>query len=84
MTKKDFYIAFFDYEKAFDYTNRAIIINKLMNNGCGYTFTNAIAKMYRTTTYIPMSNNKCTEPLLIYQCQTINVQNHYLYTNVKQ
>ena len=26
-----------------------------------------------------MSNNKCTEPLLIYQCQTINVQNHYLY-----
>ena len=57
MTKKDFYIAFFDYEKAFDYTNRAIVINKLMNNGCGHTFTNAIAKMYRTTT-IPMSNNK--------------------------
>ena len=62
-TKKDFYIAFFDYEKAFDYTNRAVIINKLMNNGCGHTFTNTIAKMYRTTIYIPMSNNKLLDEI---------------------
>ena len=55
---KEFFIAFLDYEKAFDYANRAIIINKLMINGCGSKFINAIAKMYRSTTYIPMSNNK--------------------------
>ena len=55
---KEFFIAFLDYEKAFDYANRAIIINKLMVNGCGSKFIKAIAKMYRSTTYIPMSNNK--------------------------
>ena len=31
-------IGFMDYEKAFDYTNRAEIIKDLMNNGAGKTF----------------------------------------------
>ena len=47
-----------DYEKAFDYANRSELISKLMNNGCGAQFTNAVAKMYASTSYIPYVNNK--------------------------
>ena len=47
-----------DYEKAFDYANRCELISKLMNNGCGAQFTNAVAKMYASTSYIPYVNNK--------------------------
>ena len=64
-TKKKLYIAFLDYEKAFDYANRANIINTLTNKGCGSIFTYAVAKMYRCTIYIPMSNNKLCEEIVI-------------------
>ena len=53
---KDLFIGFLDYEKAFDFANRAGIIRDLMNKQCGSKFTKAIAKMLTTTTYYPKSN----------------------------
>ena len=52
-----------DYEKAFDYANRALIILKLMEKGCGRVFTEAVAKMFRSTTYIPSYENKLCEEI---------------------
>ena len=54
--EKDLYIGFLDYEKAYDYANRAGIISDLMKNDCGSKFTKAVAKMFTTTTYYPKSN----------------------------
>ena len=51
-------ILFMDYEKAFDYANRAKIVSKLIEKGCGAQFTKAVAKMYDSTSYLPMINNK--------------------------
>ena len=60
--KKDLIVGYLDYEKAFDYANRANIVLKLMSKGCGQTFTSAVAKMFKSTTYIPTTNNKiCDE-----------------------
>ena len=53
---KDLYIGFLDYEKAFDFANRAGMISDLMKNECGSKFTKAISKMLATTTYHPKSN----------------------------
>ena len=52
-----------DYEKAFDYANRAYIILKLMSKGCGRVFTEAISKMFQATTYIPSYENKLCEEI---------------------
>ena len=52
-----------DYEKAFDYANRYELIQKLMTKRCGAQFTKAVAKMYKSTTYIPYVNNKVGEPI---------------------
>ena len=60
---KDFCIGFMDYEKAFDYANRAKIVSKLMDRGCGRVFTDAIAKMFHSTTYIPSTNNRLCEAI---------------------
>ena len=59
----NFIVLFMDYEKAFDYANRYELIKKLMSKQCGSKFTNAIAKMYTSTTYIPYVNNKMGEPI---------------------
>ena len=56
-------VLFMDYEKAFDYANRCELINKMMNKGCGAKFTNSIAKMYASTSYIPYVNNKMGEEI---------------------
>ena len=61
---KDLCIGFMDYEKAFDYANRANIIRKLIEKGCGKVFTEAIAKMFRSTTYIPSANNQLCEEIV--------------------
>ena len=50
---KNLFVAFIDYEKAFDYTNRMQLIRDLMNKGCGSQLTRVIAKMYSTTEYMP-------------------------------
>ena len=49
----DLYILLIDYEKAFDYANRAIILKDMMEEGAGDTFLRAIASMYQESTYIP-------------------------------
>ena len=53
---KDLYVGFLDYEKAFDYANRAGILSDMMRQGCGSTLTTAIAKMFSTSTYYPKAN----------------------------
>ena len=56
--KKEFYVGFMDYEKAFDYANRGLIITDLIKNGCGKNITTAIAKMYINSEYIPVIKNR--------------------------
>ena len=51
--KKNLFIGFLDYEKAFDYVNRAGVISKMMQDGCGAAFTRAVAGMFSTSTYYP-------------------------------
>ena len=53
---KDLFVGFLDYEKAYDYTNRAGILSDLMEKGCGSKFTRAIGDMFMTSTYYPKSN----------------------------
>ena len=55
--KSTIYIGFMDYEKAFDFTNRADIIQHLISNNAGTRFINAISKMYEDTVYIPKINS---------------------------
>ena len=43
---KDLFVAFMDYEKAFDYANRMNIICDLISKGCGCQMTKAIANIY--------------------------------------
>ena len=60
--KKNLFIGFLDYEKAFDYVNRAGVISKMMQDGCGAAFTRAVAGMFSTSTYYPKSNrNRLSE-----------------------
>ena len=48
------YVGFLDFEKAFDFTNRAIIIEE----GAGSKFIKAVASMYEETFYIPKLSNR--------------------------
>ena len=50
---KSILIGFMDYEKAFDFTNRADIINELINKGAAKVFVQSVANMYDKTNYIP-------------------------------
>ena len=52
-TGKDLYVAFMDYEKAFDYLNRKRLMDKLCQKNAGKRFVNAIHNMYQTTAYVP-------------------------------
>ena len=60
---KGLFIGFLDYEKAFDYANRSEIILKLIEKDCGRRFTDAIAKMFSSTTYVPSLKNKLCNPI---------------------
>ena len=42
-----------DYEKAFDFANRAIIVKDMMSHDLGDTFVSAVADMYKQSFYIP-------------------------------
>ena len=58
------FIGFVDYEKAFDFTNRAEIVRDLVENKAGATFTNAISQMYSRNYYVPkFSTHKLGEPI---------------------
>ena len=47
------FIGYIDYEKAFDFTNRADIVKDLMVEKAGSIFTKAVSKMYQETSYVP-------------------------------
>ena len=54
------FIAYMDYEKAFDFLNRKLLIEKLQKKNAGSKFTGAIHRMYTNTSYTP----KISESLL--------------------
>ena len=47
------FIAYMDYEKAFDFLNRKLLIDKLQKKKAGSKFTSAIHRMYSKTSYTP-------------------------------
>ena len=47
------FIGYMDYEKAFDFVNRRLLIEKLQKRGAGSKFTSAIHRMYTNTSYTP-------------------------------
>ena len=55
--KHDLFVAFMDYEKAFDFMNRAKLIEKMMNHNMGKKLIEATANMYSYTAYIPKESN---------------------------
>ena len=61
---KSLYIGFLDYEKAFDFINRANIIKHLTEKGAGSRFTKAIASMYDETSYIPKVCNRIADEIV--------------------
>ena len=50
---KQLFIGYMDYEKAFDFLNRRLLIEKLQNRNAGSRFTSAIHRMYTNTSYRP-------------------------------
>ena len=60
---KTLYVGFLDYEKAFDFINRAKIIEHLKEKGAGPRFTRAVASMYEETSYVPKLGNRIGEAI---------------------
>ena len=60
---KVLYVGFLDYEKAFDFINRAKIIEHLKEKGAGARFTRAVASMYEETSYVPKLGNRIGESI---------------------
>ena len=50
---RSLFVGLMDYEKTFDFINRADLINQLMLKGAGKRFVRTITSMYDTTTYKP-------------------------------
>ena len=50
---KQLFIGYMDYEKAFDFLNRKLLIEKLQSRGAGSRFTSAVFRMYTNTSYRP-------------------------------
>ena len=53
----ELYIAFMDYEKAFDFLNRKTLIEKLQMKNAGKKFVKSIYDMYKSTSYTPKISN---------------------------
>ncbi len=51
--KLDLFVGFLDFEKAFDYVNRARLLTDLMGKGCGSKYVQALSKMYMESFYMP-------------------------------
>ena len=63
--KKSIYIGLLDFEKAYDFTNRAILISDLLERGIGKGLAQAIFSMYSNTSYTPkISKNLVGEPIV--------------------
>ena len=56
-TENELFIAFMDYEKAFDFMNRAKLIQKMTAQNIGRRFAEAIAQMYSYTAYVPKESS---------------------------
>ena len=52
-TGRTLIVGLLDFEKAFDYTNRKILISSLIEDGIGCKLAGAIKDMYLETKYIP-------------------------------
>ena len=50
---KQLFIGYMDYEKAFDFLNRKLLVEKLQSRNAGSRFTSAISRMYTHTSYRP-------------------------------
>ena len=62
--QKKRFIGLLDFEKAFDYTNRATLITDLLRHGIGHRMAKAIASMYSKTSYTPtVSNSSIGNPI---------------------
>ena len=57
VTGNEIYVAFMDYEKAFDFLNRKHLMDKLVQKNVGKRFVKAIHSMYQTTAYVPKISN---------------------------
>ena len=63
-TGKELFVAFMDYEKAFDYLNRKRLMDKLCQQKAGRRFVTAIHNMYLNTSYVPkLSNTRLGEKI---------------------
>ena len=64
-SNKSLFIGIIDYEKAFDYINRADLINNLMEKGAGKRFIQTVTNMYDRTMYKPkISHNRFGKPII--------------------
>ena len=55
---KEVYLGFLDYEKAYDFSNRALFLKNIIQSGIGRNLAYAIAQSYINTSYVPkISNN---------------------------
>ena len=62
---KSIYIGLLDFEKAYDFTNRAVLISDLLERGIGKRLAQAIFSMYSNTSYTPkISKNLVGEPIV--------------------
>ena len=57
-SSKCLYFLLVDYEKAFDYANRAIIVKDMMKENLGKKFIRTVSAMYRKSQYIPKLTTK--------------------------
>ena len=53
-----------DYEKAFDFANRATIVEDMIHNGLGSKFVNAISNMYSESGYVPKIRANISTPIM--------------------
>ena len=51
------YVGLFDYEKAFDFVCRPLLLQNMMKDGAGNKFTQCLYNMYKNTSYVPQISN---------------------------
>ena len=52
IVKKELFVGLIDYEKAFDFVNRAELVRNMMKKGIGGKFLRNFVNVYRDTKYI--------------------------------
>ena len=62
---KSLFIGLLDFEKAYDFLNRAILMSDLMEKGIGRKLLHALYTMYSNTSYTPkITNNLVGDPII--------------------